>query len=113
MKRRVSIVQLINYRSESGARLGRVNTLAHGFYYVYMVLRKIVNGGFLECHIDRLLADKLLVDVLPYGLTIQLAGALGWAGFGNCNCLGRREWDQLRALGGFLEQEVLDAAIHL
>jgi hypothetical protein len=94
------------------------------------VLRKIINEGFLECHIQRFLVDKLpddweadirqqredtviFGDVLPYGLTPQLAGALGLAGFGNCNCLGRREWDQLRELGGIWTQEVLDDAIQL
>jgi hypothetical protein len=91
-----------------------------------MALRKIVNGGFSECHIHRLLVDKFpaddceanvrqppedivtLRDALPYGLTSQLAGAFGWAGFGNCNCLGRQAWDQLRALRGIWPQEETD-----
>ena len=98
---------------------------------MYMTLRKFVNGIFLECYIDRVLVYKLPADaweadvkqppedmvtfrdVLPQGLTPQLPGALGWAGFGNCNCLGRREWDQLRALRGNWAQEEIDATVHL
>jgi hypothetical protein len=131
MKRRVLIVKLINYRSESGARLGPVNKMAQEFYYVYVEPRKILNGGVLECHIERLLVDTLPADdweadvrqppedivtfrdVLPYGLTPQLAGTLAWAGFGNCNCLGRRERDQLQVLHSIWAQDEIDAAIHL
>jgi hypothetical protein len=141
MKRRVSIVKLIIYRSESGARLRPVDTTAQGCYYVYRALRKlyyvyvapreIVNGGFLECHIERVLVDKLPADdwkadvrpppddivvyrdVLPQGLTPQLAGALAWAGFGNCNCFSRRERNPLQVLRGGWTQEEIDAVIHL
>jgi hypothetical protein len=130
MKRRVSIVKLINHRAESGIRVGQVNIWAQGFFHMCMVLRKFINEGFIECCIKRALEDKfpddweadvrqpqedivIFGDLLPYGLTPQLAGALGWVGFGNCNSLCRREWDQLRALGGFWEREVLDATIQL
>jgi hypothetical protein len=108
MKRRVSSVQLMSYRTEAGVRLGRVNTFAQGYYKVCMVLEKFVKEGLLECYINRVLIDKpsaddwgadvrpppddIVVsgDVLPPGLTPQLAAALASAGFGNCNCLSSR-----------------------
>jgi hypothetical protein len=131
MKRRVSIVQLINYRTEEGVRLGRVNTLAQGYNKVHMVLEKLVKEGLLECYINRVLIDKpsagdwgadvrpppddivVFRDVLPPGLTPQLAAALAWAGVGNCNCLSRRERDRLQVLRGIWTQAEIDAVIHL
>ena len=55
-------------------------------------------------------------DVLPYAITPILAGCLGWQGFGHCKCLGRRDWDKLRALSASrrcLTQEIIDAVIQL
>jgi hypothetical protein len=97
---------------------------------VCTVLKRIINEGILECHIQRFLVDKLpdeweagirqprediviFGDVLPDGITPQLAGALGWTGLGNWHCLGRREWDHLRESGGLGAQEILDDASQL
>jgi hypothetical protein len=131
MKRRVSIVQLMNYRTEAGVRLGRVNTFAQGYYKMCMVLEKFVKEGLLECYMNRVLIDKpsadnwgadarpppddIVVsrDVLPPGLTPQLAAALAWAGFRNCKCLSRRQRDQLYVLCGIWTGAELDAVIHL
>jgi hypothetical protein len=60
-KRRVSIVNLINYRAESGTRLGRVKASDKAaFFHVCMIISKVVNGKFSECEIDRSLLNFLL-----------------------------------------------------
>ena len=57
MERRVSIVKLINSRSELGARLREVDTWPLGLFDVIVQLRKFSNEMFLECHIDRHIED--------------------------------------------------------
>jgi hypothetical protein len=76
----------------------------------------IVNGDILKCYLKRCMANKLKKadgigslnvvmvvggDALPCGTTILLAGAFGYVGLGNCNCLGHLELEKLRALNGF------------
>jgi hypothetical protein len=83
-----------------------------------MVLRITVNRVTLKSYIERFIAGNtntktvtnqtiervMIGDVLPCGIATQFVGALGWAGLGNCDCLGRRQWEQLGTLRGFWVQ---------